>query len=93
MKNYSRLFGYALTLIILFFLIRTLYTTWSQVTGSGFEFSFNGAMLAASLLRETMWSMISEITSVIEFDYVSYTQENLGRFEAAYVAFEEMEKS
>ena len=51
------------------------------------------AMLAASLLRETMWSMISEITSVIEFDYVSYTQENLGRFEAAYVAFEEMEKS
>jgi thiamine kinase-like enzyme len=51
------------------------------------------AMLAASLLRETMWSMISEITSVIEFDYVSYTQENLARFEAAYVAFEEMEKS
>ncbi len=51
------------------------------------------AMLAASLLRETLWSMISEITSVIEFDYVSYTQENLARFEAAYVAFEEMEKS
>ncbi|MFY9655722.1 MAG: phosphotransferase [Methylocystis sp.] len=51
------------------------------------------AMLAASLLRESMWSMISELTSVIEFDYVSYTQENLGRFEAAFVAFEEMEKS
>jgi thiamine kinase-like enzyme len=51
------------------------------------------AMLAASLLRENMWSMISEISSVIEFDYVSYTQENLARFEAAYVAFEEMERS
>jgi len=51
------------------------------------------AMLAASLLRESMWSMISEIKSAIDFDYVSYTQENLRRFEAAFVAFEEMEKT
>ena len=51
------------------------------------------AMLAASLLREAMWSMISELKSAIDFDYVSYTQENLGRFEAAFKAFEEMEKT
>ncbi len=38
------------------------------------------AIKCASLLRETMWSMVSEITSKIDFDYKSYTQENLTRF-------------
>ena len=28
------------------------------------------AMKTASLLRETMWSMVSELTSKIDFDYV-----------------------
>jgi thiamine kinase-like enzyme len=51
------------------------------------------AMLAASLLRESMWSMVSELKSAINFDYVSYTEENLRRFEAAFNAFEEMEKT
>jgi thiamine kinase-like enzyme len=51
------------------------------------------AMLAASLLRESMWSMVSELKSAIDFDYVSYTEENLRRFEAAFSAFEEMEKT
>ena len=46
------------------------------------------AMTAASLLRETMWSMVSEIYSTVDFDYVAYTAENLRRFEAAYAAFE-----
>jgi len=50
------------------------------------------AMLCASLLRESMWSMVSELKSSIDFDYVSYTQENLRRFEAACAAFEDMEK-
>jgi thiamine kinase-like enzyme len=45
------------------------------------------AMKCASLLRETMWSMVSEIHSAIEFDYAAYTQENLRRFEQAYDAF------
>lgn len=45
------------------------------------------AMKCASLLRETMWSMISEIHSRIEFDYAAYTAENLARFERAYAAF------
>ena len=42
------------------------------------------AMTAASLLRETMWSMVSEIHSAVDFDYAAYTAENLRRFEAAY---------
>jgi thiamine kinase-like enzyme len=45
------------------------------------------AMTAASLLRETMWSMVSEIHSAVEFDYAAYTAENLRRFEAAYAAY------
>jgi hypothetical protein len=51
-----------------------------------------GAMTAASLLRETMWSMISEIHSSVAFDYAAYTAENLARFEAAYVEFETRER-
>ncbi|GAA3055470.1 phosphotransferase family protein [Rhizobium viscosum] len=47
------------------------------------------AMKCASLLRETLWSMISEIHSTIDFDYAAYTAENLARFERAYRAFEQ----
>ncbi|MCV0425467.1 MAG: phosphotransferase [Roseibium sp.] len=46
------------------------------------------AMKCASLLRETMWSMVSEITSDIDFDYQAYTAENLSRFRAAYEDFQ-----
>ncbi len=42
-----------------------------------------GAMKCASLLRETMWSMVSEITSEIDFDYATYTQDNLARYRQA----------
>ena len=42
------------------------------------------AIKCASLLRETMWSMVSEITSKIEFDYKSYTSDNLDKFNIAY---------
>ncbi len=45
------------------------------------------AMKCASLLRETMWSMVSEITSEIDFDYGAYTAENLARFRAAHTTF------
>jgi len=41
------------------------------------------AMKTASLLRETMWSMISELHSTLDFDYPSYTNENLSRFNRA----------
>ena len=42
------------------------------------------AMKTASLLRETMWSMVSEITSKIEFNYVEYTSDNLKKFEESF---------
>lgn len=46
-----------------------------------------GAMKCASLLRETTWSMVSEIHSELDFDYVAYTAENLARFKRAYDDF------
>ena len=48
------------------------------------------AMKCASLLRETMWSMVSELHSDLDFDFSAYTTENLSRFERAYAAFQEM---
>ena len=48
------------------------------------------AMKCGSLLRETMWSMVSEITSEIDFDYAAYTAENLDRFDAALAAWKDM---
>ena len=42
------------------------------------------AMKCASLLRESMWSMVSELHSEIDFDYAAYTKENLERFERAW---------
>ncbi|MEY8838663.1 phosphotransferase family protein, partial [Cribrihabitans sp. XS_ASV171] len=46
------------------------------------------AMKCASLLRETMWSMVSEIHSAIAFDYAAYTAENWARFDAALKDFD-----
>jgi len=48
------------------------------------------AMKCASLLRESMWSMVSEIHSALDFDYAAYTRENLTRFETAFDAFRTM---
>lgn len=45
------------------------------------------AMKCASLLRETMWSMVSEITSVLDEDYPAYTAENLRRYRLALSDF------
>ena len=51
------------------------------------------AMTAASLLRETMWSMVSELHSHLVFDYPAYTAEFLGRFKLALAHFDEMERT
>jgi thiamine kinase-like enzyme len=45
------------------------------------------ALAAASLLRETLWSMVSELHSRIEFDYPAYTALNRARFDAAFEEF------
>ena len=46
------------------------------------------AMKCTSLMRETLWSMISELYSEIEFDYAAYTSENLTRLNAAISDFQ-----
>jgi len=48
------------------------------------------AMKCASLLREAMWSMVSELHSALDFDYVAYTTENLARFERAFADFKQL---
>ena len=46
------------------------------------------AMKCASLLREAMWSMVSELHSELDFDYRAYTEENMARFDAAWRRFD-----
>ena len=55
--------------------------------GSDLVRSFD-VMKCASLLRESMWSMVSEIHSELDIDYGPYTAENLRRFEAAWDEFQ-----
>jgi thiamine kinase-like enzyme len=50
------------------------------------------AMTAASLLRETLWSMIAERHSTIALDFAAYTSTNLERFERALVRFHEQQR-
>jgi thiamine kinase-like enzyme len=42
------------------------------------------AMKCAAVLRETLWSMVSEIHSTIQFDYVGYSKDTLDRFRRAW---------
>ena len=48
------------------------------------------AMKFVSLLREAMWSMVSEIHSRLDFDYVKYTTDNLERFEKTFAKFKNL---
>ena len=45
------------------------------------------AMKCASLMREALWSMTSEIHSELEFDFAAYTAENMARLSAALQDF------
>lgn len=54
----------------------------------GAQWRSYAAMKCASLMRETLWSMVSEIHSSLDFDYASYTAENMGRLDAAIAEFE-----
>ena len=45
------------------------------------------AMKCASLLRETLWSMVSELYSRVDMDFADYTQKNLQRFDSVYDAY------
>jgi thiamine kinase-like enzyme len=48
------------------------------------------AMKCASLLRESMWSMVSEQYSKLDFDYQQYTQEYMTRFDRSYQEFKDI---
>ncbi len=49
----------------------------------------HAAMQCASLLRETMWSLVSELyLDAPGADYAAYTQENLERFEASVETYQ-----
>lgn len=45
------------------------------------------AMKCASLMREALWSMVSELHSDLDFDYAAYTAENMDRLSAALADF------
>lgn len=45
------------------------------------------AMKCASLMRETLWSMTSEIHSDLDVDYAAYTAENMEKLTAALAEF------
>lgn len=45
------------------------------------------AMKCTSLMRETLWSMTSEIHSDLDFDFAAYTAENMSRLTAALKDF------
>ncbi len=45
------------------------------------------AFKCASLLRETLWSMVQENHSELDFDYAGYTDEKLARLEIAYAEY------
>ncbi|MCZ4281929.1 choline kinase family protein [Kiloniella laminariae] len=50
------------------------------------------AMKCASLLRETLWSMVSEVHSDIDFDFRQYTRDNLVKFKQQLLAFQKVSK-
>ena len=47
------------------------------------------AMKCASLLRESLWSLVSELHSSLDFDFVAYSDAYLARFERSWDAFRE----
>lgn len=51
------------------------------------------AMKCASLLRESMWSMVSEQYSHLDFDFEEYTTGNFARFDGAYKEFMEIQEN
>lgn len=48
------------------------------------------AMKCAAALRETLWSMVSEIHSTLDFDFAAYTDTNLAGFRAAMAEFSQI---
>lgn len=67
---------------------RMLEAYFDQPPDDGLRRRFR-AVLCASLLRESLWSLVSELHSTLAVDYVAYTAENLARFERAWRDFQQ----
>jgi thiamine kinase-like enzyme len=66
----------------------TLLATYFEAAPSAEIRRSHAAMQCASLLREAMWSMVSELhLDAPGVDYVAYTAENLARLDAALDAY------
>lgn len=48
------------------------------------------AMKCASLLRESLWSMVAEQYSTLDYNYTVYTQKNLARYRQAWLQWTEV---
>ena len=70
---------------------RQLLEAYFETAVSDARWTAYGAMKCASLLREVLWSMVSEVHSGLDFDYGAYTQENLARFEQTYATYRDAE--
>ncbi|MDT8855588.1 phosphotransferase [Paracoccaceae bacterium Fryx2] len=68
--------------------VRMLETYFDRPCDAGLMHRYR-AMKAASALRETCWSMVSELHSDLDFDFSTYTQTNLATFRAALDGFEQ----
>ncbi len=51
------------------------------------------AVQAASLLRETLWSLVQELHSTLDIDYRAYSERNHALFEQAWLAFQKPDRS
>ena len=68
---------------------KAMLESYFEVTPNRATLKSYHAMKCASLLRETLWSMVSEIYSRVEMDFADYTAKNLARFEAVYAEYRE----
>jgi len=68
---------------------RLLATYYRQPVTDGQRRRFS-SMKCISLLRETLWSIVQEIHSTLDFDFEAYTGKNIERFEGAFNAFRHM---
>lgn len=66
---------------------KSMLTNYFNKTIDDEQWRSYSAMKCASLLRETMWSMVSEVTSNIDFDYGEYTRENMSRFQEIFAGY------
>lgn len=90
-RKVRRYVGWALALVILFFLIRTLWSSWDQVAASGFQFQFNWLPLGVSLVLLVIgrgfaveaWRRILQTlgnTVTFRFAFYAWFISNLARF-------------